>query len=161
MHKRRFVLLLLLCYWFQILFSKMPIYGAKVSFFIPLTVSTAMLFGEDAGGYSGLVMGLLTDFKWYTTLGVHALSYYLIGFFIGRHFRRNYQDNIAAGLILTGLASLFDHVFRLLIGRFFGTPMALAGSIMPLFLEIILNAGVFWILWQAHRRWVINWRLRY
>lgn len=161
MHKRRFILLLLLCYWLQTLLSKMPIYGAQINLFIPLTVSTAMLFGEDEGGYSGLAMGLLTDFKWSTSLGVYALSYYLIGFFIGRNFRRNHQDNVAAGLILTAAASFFDQAFRLMIGKLFAVPTALTASVLPLVLEVLLNSGAFWCLWQVHRRWVINWRLRY
>lgn len=161
MRKRRFALLVLLCFWLQVYFSKMPVFGAQVNIIIPLVLSSAMLFGEDVGGYAGLLAGLLTDIKWSTILGLYGLSYYLIGFISGRYFKRNPQDNIAIGLILTGLATLFDFGLRFLISKPLGISCDLAYFFGPIFVEMLLNIGAFWFLWQVHKRWIINWRLRY
>ncbi len=129
------------------LFSRIQVAGATPNLTIPVVVGLAMIFGSNAGGYAGMVIGLLEEVMFSNVIGVRALIYFLLGYWIGKNNYSFSRADIRTGMIFTALATAINFLFTSLIYYVLGMRTEflryLAG---PIFVEILMNVIVFAVL---------------
>ena len=67
-------------------FSKIDIFGANINIIIAFIICLSLTLGSKSGAYTGLIIGLFEDLMFSNIIGVRALSYFLIGYFVGDLF---------------------------------------------------------------------------
>lgn len=144
MNKLKFFLTLFVTMLVQsTIFSVTPIAGAKINLVLVMVAVLSMLYGDKLGSYTGLALGLLQDIMFSQVLGIRALSYFLIGTFIGRALYNN-DNHYPTGFVITFIMTI---VHWLIYGLFL-IFMGKAGILIPyfkgpVFVEAVVNAALF------------------
>jgi len=85
--------------------SRISVLGVSADLFLVLTVIVGLGLGSLEGALFGFFAGVVHDTIFFQTLGVHALIFVLVGYFVGM-FRARFQTvNLWAVFILTGVSS--------------------------------------------------------
>ena len=127
------------------IFSKIDIFGANLNIIIPAIVALSQVLGLGIGSYGGLIVGIIEDFLFTDFIGVRALSYFLIGRFVGSD-RFNFANDKSTGFLITIISTVFN--FILVAGIYFVlTRISTFGNYLPipLLIEAILNSLVYLI----------------
>lgn len=146
MNRFKTFLILLVSFILQTtIFSKVDIFGANINIIIPAIVAISQVLGPKIGGYSGLFIGLVEDFLFTKFVGVRALTYFIIGSFVGSD-RFSIARDKPAGMIMTALATVFHLVFASLIYFILTRISGFSDYLpLPLLVEMILNSLVYLI----------------
>lgn len=125
------------------LLSRLPIYSAQSNLVLAVVVAISILYGEKWGAYTGLGLGLLGDIIFADVLGIRALSYFLIGTFVGT-VMKNTSRNRMAGVAVTFAATFFHRFFCWAIALLLRRSISVTWYfVVPLLLEAVLNAVLF------------------
>lgn len=127
-------------------FSKIDIFGANINIIIAFIICLSLTLGSKSGAYTGLIIGLLEDLMFSNIIGVRALSYFLLGNFVGdKKFRFNNDKN--TGLILTFVCTILNFAFVSLITYIFKPDIAIIKNYLfvPLLVEAFLNTLIYFI----------------
>lgn len=135
------------------IFSRIVIFGVSPNFAIPVVAALSIGFGSYTGGYTGLFIGLIEDVLFSKILGLRALIYFVMGYIVGNNeYRLNLKDNRTGMLITTGMTIVY-FLTMLAIGLFNGTyPNVLNYLKGPLFIEIIMNALLYFLTMKVFRK---------
>jgi len=98
---------------------KINIYGAQPSFFLVLTIITALRYGPLAGCFVGFISGLLCDvYAPVEYLGAYSLAYCVIGFFVGLIEESFIKLNLFSKVIVLAIADFIkDMIYFFAIGK--------------------------------------------
>lgn len=127
-------------------FSKIDIFGANINIIIAFIICLSLTLGSKSGAYTGLIIGLFEDLMFSNIIGVRALSYFLIGYFVGdKKFRFSKDTN--TGLILTFACTIINFAFVSLITYIFKTNLVVIKNYLfiPLLVEALLNTLIYFI----------------
>lgn len=135
------------------IFSKIDVFGANINLILPLVVGLSQILGGGVGARTGLIFGLLEDIMFSNIIGVRALSYYLIGNFVGSDRLRSTNDK-NSGLLLTFIFTLVNFVIVSLINFIFNNDVTVIKNylFLPLFSEAILNMVFYLIYYKIIRK---------
>lgn len=132
--------------------ANVSIFGSKASLPLALTVSVALLKGSYYGEIVGFFSGLLCDLSSGSPfLGIHSLSYTLIGYSVGLMKLRFYSESIFTQSISGFSATLVEKLISLLILSILlsGSPspkIHILGLILTAIINSLLTIIVFLIL---------------
>jgi rod shape-determining protein MreD len=88
-----------------LLVSQISVLGVTADLFLILTVIVGLALGSLEGAVFGFFAGIVHDTVYFQTLGIHALIFVLVGYFVGM-FRARFQTvNLWAVFILTIVSS--------------------------------------------------------
>lgn len=134
-------------------FSKIDIFGANINLILPLVIALSQILGGGKGARTGLIFGLLEDIMFSNIIGVRALSYYLIGYFVGSDRIRSSEDK-NVGLILTFVFTLVNFIIVSLINFIFNNDVTVIRNYLftPLISEGILNMVFYYIYYKIIRK---------
>ncbi|WP_049691205.1 rod shape-determining protein MreD [Anaerococcus jeddahensis] len=127
-------------------FSKIDIFGANINIIIAFIICLSLTLGSKSGAYTGLIIGLFEDLMFSNIIGVRALSYFLIGYFVGdKKFRFSKDKN--TGLILTFAFTIINFALVSLITYIFKTDLVVIKNYLfvPLLVEALLNTLIYFI----------------
>lgn len=79
---KSFIIVLIAAILQNTLFSNINIMGANINIILPLVIVLSQILGQNIGAYNGLFAGFIEDLLFSNILGVHALSYFLIGYIV-------------------------------------------------------------------------------
>jgi rod shape-determining protein MreD len=100
------VLLLVIAVLLQVLLvSRVSVLGVTADLFLVLTVIVAVNRGSMVGAIFGFVAGVIADIAYFQPLGVRALIYVLVGYFVGMFVARFGTVSPWAMLLLAGGSS--------------------------------------------------------
>ena len=130
------------------LFSRIAVLGVIFNISIPIIIVLSMSERKGRSAYYGLMMGLMEDILFGNILGIKALSYYLIGYYVYKS-QKNKGFDYKIGFIMTILSSLFNGIFTGLAGvvldKLISFNSLVAYLKYPVFIEIAMNLLVFTI----------------
>lgn len=150
MNRFKTILILLISFLLQsTVLSKIDIFGANINLMLPLIVCLSQVLGTRTAANSGLVFGLLQDLMFSNIIGVRALSYYLIGTFVGNERFRIASKDIRSGLILTFVITFVNFIFVGLITFIFNNDFSIISNyvFVPIFAEAVLNT-IFYLVYH-------------
>lgn len=127
-------------------FSKIDIFVANINIIIAFIICLSLTLGSKSGAYTGLIIGLFEDLMFSNIIGVRALSYFLIGYFVGdEKFRFSKDKN--TGLILTFAFTIINFALVSLITYIFKTDLVVIKNYLfvPLLVEALLNTLIYFI----------------
>ncbi len=132
------------------LFSRIEVLGVILNLTIPIIIVLSMSERKGRSAYYGLFMGLMEDILFGNILGVKALSYYLIGYYVYKS-QKNKGFDYKIGFIMTILATFFNGLFTGLVGviadKLISFNNLLAYLKYPILIEIAINLLVFTIVY--------------
>ncbi len=120
---KRFIVYLLeiiICYTLQSsLFHYINLAGVMPNLLLILVVSTAYMRGRKTGIWMGFLSGLMVDLIFGRVIGLYALFYILIGYFIGSLHRFYSNDDFTLPLFFVAISNIiygfFYYVFEFLL----------------------------------------------
>lgn len=135
------------------IFSKIDVFGANINLILPLVIGLSQILGGSVAARTGLIFGLLEDIMFSNIIGVRALSYYLIGHFVGSDRLRSSNDK-NSGLILTFIFTLVNFIVVSLITFIFNGDSTIIKNYLftPLISEAILNMVFYLIYYKIIRK---------
>ncbi len=98
--------------------SVMPVFevfGVSPGLSIPIIVYLSLRAKNDKITYYGIFLGLFLDIYFSNYLGIRALAFYLISYFVLKKKKVDFAS-IRTGLIATSLAVLFNDLYMLIVG---------------------------------------------
>lgn len=135
------------------LVSRLPVAGAQVNLSIPLTVNIGLLLGPIPGSLCGAIAGLLEDMQTGHALGVRALLYFLIGYVSGSMMRHVNRDDPKPPMAFAAVGTLFFFFANAFISRILTVTTGFLLYVKgPIFIEMILNALIGWVLFHLLQR---------
>lgn len=128
--------------------SKIDIFGSNINLALPLVICLSQILGKEYADKSGLLFGLLEDIMFSNIIGVRALSYYLIGNFVGSDRIRSQKDR-NTGLILTFVFTFINFGLVSFINFIFNNDITVIKNylLIPIITESILNM-IFYLLYN-------------
>ncbi|SES74891.1 rod shape-determining protein MreD [Natronincola peptidivorans] len=106
-----------------------------------LVVCFAINNNKTKGTAIGFTIGILQDILFSKMIGINALIYMLIGYFISLTNRNIFKDNLIIPVVLTGLATGFYYIVGTFLVYFLGFHMEFFNIFKNmLFVEIVYNA---------------------
>lgn len=142
---KTFLILLISSILQTTIFSKINIFGANINIVLPAIVAISQILGSRIGGYSAMIVGLIEDFLFTKFVGVRALSYFLIGSFVGSG-RMNIGKDKVSGMISSFVASIFNFLLVNLIYYILTSKNLFISYLpLPLIIESLLNSFVYLI----------------
>jgi rod shape-determining protein MreD len=154
MNKFKTIILVLVSFILQTtVFSKIDIFGANINLILPMIICLSQILGPATAANSGLVYGLLEDLMFSNIIGVRALSYYLIGNFVGSDGLRVSSDKVT-GMILTFVFTFVNFFIISLINFIFKSDINLIKNYLfiPLISEAFLNTIIYFIYYKIIRK---------
>lgn len=118
------VMIVLLCFLFQTtVFQEFALAGEVPNLILIVVVSVAYMRGRKEGMYVGFASGLLIDLIYGDLVGMNAILYLLVGYFVGLCNEIYYRDELSVPIILVAVSDFcFNFAFYvfnfLLRGRF-------------------------------------------
>lgn len=114
------ILEILICFVLQSsMFHYIALANVMPNMLLILVVSSAYMRGRMSGLLIGLFSGLLVDFSFGNVIGLYAIFYMLIGYFIGFVHKYYANDDFTLPIILVGISSLaygfFYYTFEFLL----------------------------------------------
>ncbi|SCL84114.1 rod shape-determining protein MreD [Sporanaerobacter sp. PP17-6a] len=106
-----------------------------------IVVSLAILNGKREGAVVGIIAGFLQDIFFSPVLGVNALIYFLIGYFIGIMETKIYKDSLIAPFIFISLGTVIYHLLYFIIMYFL--------SMNSYFYDLIRNVIIIEIIYNV------------
>ena len=95
------------------------------------------------GGIFGIVIGLLQDILFSMTIGVNAIIFFFIGYFIGFVEDTFVRDNIINPIIFTALGTIFYTIIYSLFLYFLSRQITFIDAVNKVFsIEVIYNCIV-------------------
>lgn len=139
------------------IFQYIGIVGIVPNTSLVLTVCFALQKGKKTGPLLGLVMGILQDIFFERAIGVNALLYFLVGYFMGLSEEKLFKDNIMIPIIFTGIATLFYHLIYYFFMFFMGVNVSLAYIMQRVvWLELVYNCivviPIFKLIAKIHKK---------
>ena len=135
------------------LFSRLPIFGATINLSIPILVCLSIGFGPYIGGYSSLFIGLVEDLFFSPIIGIRALIYFTFGFLIGDSDIGINKDDVRSGMILTAFITFIHLFYQYFIHSILEEPFNLLYYLKgPIFIEIILNTVVYFVVFKIFKK---------
>lgn len=119
------------------LFAYIPLFGALPELTLLVAIAVAIEEGPEWGAATGFAAGLLMDLIGALPLGVSALSYCLVCYFVG-WFRDHMSDSPLAPLGVVAVATAAGQGFVLLLTTLFGQGTRGVGA-MTVFLTCAYN----------------------
>lgn len=148
MNKFKTAILVLISFLLQTtVFSKVDVFGANINLIIPLVICLSQILGSNTAANSGLIFGLLEDLMFSNIIGIRALSYYLIGHFVGSDRLRISSSDRNSGFILTFVFTFVNFAIISLLTFIFNNNFAIIRNyiFIPILAEAILNTVVYFI----------------
>ncbi|MSS77185.1 rod shape-determining protein MreD [Anaerococcus sp. AGMB00486] len=147
MNKFKTLIVVFVSFILQItVFSKVDIFGANINLIIAMTIALSLTLGPKTGAYSGLIVGLLEDLMFADVIGIRALSYFLIGTFVGND-RLRFKSDKNTGLLLSFVFTFINFLFVGLITYLFKGDLQVIKNYLfiPVIIEAILNTVIYLI----------------
>lgn len=114
MKKSRLIMIFILNFLVDYaILSRMNISGVVPSVTIPIIVALSMFSRKESIVYYAIFQGLVQDLAFNGVLGLNALLYYLISYYVFNSNKIN-KDNFVYTYIILALSSVFAGVYRLL-----------------------------------------------
>lgn len=109
---------------------------------IPLLfiVNTSLMTGHVTGGIFGLLFGLIQDIVYGDLVGIHALSWMLIGIGVGITSKNLFKSNWVVIVAITVFTTLFNHLIVFLMFTLFSLPISFHSVINSAALTSLVNA---------------------
>lgn len=101
------------------LFAYVPLFGALPELTLLVAIAIALEEGPEWGAGAGFVAGLLIDLIGALPMGISALSYCLVGYFVG-WFRDHMPDMPLAPIAVVAVATAAGQGLVLLLAALFG-----------------------------------------
>lgn len=154
---RKFIAGIIIVVFFALLQST-PFYdgmrssiGVKADLMLIFLVFMSFRFGSFEGMILGLIGGFLQDMVSIGPLGLNALVYLNIGFFIGLFRKRINEESIVASLFLVLAFTLFKALATFLVNIFF-SPLDLSAVALKnqILFEVPINAIIAPVFFLAY-----------
>lgn len=148
------ILLIILTIIINLLFQStflqyFEIFGIVPNTALIIVVVLALAKGKNHGGIFGLIIGLLQDIIFSMTIGVNAIIFFFIGYFIGFVEDTFARDNVINPIIFTGLATIFYNIMFSLFMYFLSRNITFIAAVKSVFsLEVIYNCLVSIIIYK-------------
>ena len=124
-------------------FSRFNIDGISINLSIPVIISLASSTSKTKVSYIALVIDLIEDIMFSNIIGIRALVYFLMAFFIA-DFTKSQKYNRFFGVILTLILTYITYLFISLIFILFNNNLDLLNYLKgPIFVEMLLNSIIF------------------
>lgn len=134
------------------------ILGVVPNIILVLVIVFSFLFTEKYGIVYGVAFGLIQDICFGKVLGVSALVYFTIAFFIYELKRYLYRDNILAIIFLTFVFCIYDHFVIWALIRLYGSNYGFLFMLSKIPIEMIYDIILTVILYKAFIKWIIRYR---
>lgn len=130
------------------LVASLDVAGGAADLLLLVLVAAALLRGSLTGAVAGFFGGLLVDVTTLDTLGVSALLYALIGYWVGRYGETTGRDRahapLLAVLVATAGVAYAGYGLHFLIGDDVSARRALFDTLLPtIALNLLLGRPVF------------------
>ncbi|MHB1241954.1 MAG: rod shape-determining protein MreD [Gaiellaceae bacterium] len=130
------------------LVASLDVAGGAADLLLLVLVAVALLRGSLTGAVAGFFGGLLVDVTTLDTLGVSALLYALIGYWVGRYGETTGRDRahapLLALLVATAGVAYAGYGLHFLIGDDVSARRALFDTLLPtIALNLLLGRPVF------------------
>lgn len=99
--------------------SRYQIYGIVPSITIPLIIVLSMESNKESIVYYAIFQGFIQDLAFSNTLGISALLYYLISFYMYRLNKNENSYNLLFGMVSIAISLLFSKLYRLIANYIF------------------------------------------
>lgn len=141
---------IIICFVLQsAMFHYIRLAGVMPDLLLILVVSTAYMRGRLPGLLVGFFSGLLVDLMFGSIVGLYALLYLLIGYFVGFTNKIYSNDDFTLPLLFTGVCDLvykfFYYVFEFLLRGKLSFPYYFKRFIIP---EVIYTIAVSILLYK-------------
>jgi rod shape-determining protein MreD len=129
------------------LVGSLDLFGGSADVLLLAIISLALLHGAVAGSLAGFFGGLLVDVTTLDTLGVWALLYALVGYWIGRYGETTGRDRphavLVSVLVATIAVAYAGYGLHFLLGEAVSGRRALFDALLPaLLLNLLLGRPV-------------------
>lgn len=125
-------------------FSRIQFFGVHTNLSLVIIVYLALFYGHNTGGFYGLAVGLIEDLLFLNVIGVRALIYFIVGYYLGINNRRMGQSTLKYGVVsaffVTLLFAAYYGIALWLLGQQGGLISMVKVSVL---IEGLLNAAFF------------------
>lgn len=130
-----------------------PILGYFPNINLVTIIIIAFLRGKHYGGFFGLITGLIQDILFARVLGVNALIYFLVGFYVGSVQEGLNNDNIAIPMVFSAISTIAYNFLFFTFMFFLARNIQLSVVVKNIFsLEILYNTVLAFILFKVYSR---------
>ncbi|WP_278287103.1 rod shape-determining protein MreD [Clostridium aceticum] len=101
---------------------------------------------KNRGALIGGTIGILQDIIFGKMIGINALIYMLIGYFINLINKNIFKENLAIPFVFTSLATIFYYIVGLLLVYFLGYNLQFFSIFRNMFIVEIIYNSIFSLL---------------
>lgn len=123
------------------LFQYFSIFGVVPNTTLVIIVCFALFSNKNKGAIYGFVIGIMHDMLYGQALGVYALIYMLIGYFIGLINRKVFKDNLIISFFITAIATFFYILVNITLIYVLRHDIALSDlPILSIIIQVLYNS---------------------
>ncbi|MDO4779209.1 MAG: hypothetical protein Q4A42_06615 [Tissierellia bacterium] len=125
-----------------VLLSRYSIYGATLAISIPMIIILSMNSKTDSITYYAILIGLFKEVSFFPTIGIYALSYYLISYYSFKRSRlggMSYKLGLLILIISVFLNYIFTNTLRMISMGYFETARLIDYLLGPIFTEMLVG----------------------
>lgn len=127
-----------------------------------IVVIIALARGRYYGGLFGMLIGLLQDILFSSTIGVNSLIYFFAGYLIGYVEDTFARDSVINIIIFTALATIYYNIFYSLHMYFLNKPVTFIFAVESVFsFEVVYNCIVAIILYKLFQKIITEPKIRF
>ncbi|MCD5415028.1 MAG: rod shape-determining protein MreD [Clostridiales bacterium] len=102
------------------LFHNFKLFGVIPNTALVLVVTFSIHYGKSKGAVIGFLMGIIQDILFGRVVGMNALAYMLIGYFVGMMTHKIIMEKLVVPFLLVALSTLLNALINLLFIYFLG-----------------------------------------
>ncbi len=127
-----------------------------------IVVIIALAKGRYYGGLFGMLIGLLQDMLFSTTIGVNAIIYFFAGYLIGYVEDTFARDSVINIIIFTALATIYYNIFYSLQMYFLNRPVTFIYAVESVFsFEVVYNCILAVLLYKLFQKVISEPKIRF
>lgn len=135
------------------IFQYFGIFGVVPNTALIIVVIIALAKGKFQGGFFGIVIGLIQDIMFSTTIGINSFIYFVVGYFIGFIEDTFARDNIINPIIFTAISTVFYNITYSLFIYFLTTSITFINAVKSVFsFEVIYNSIVSIFIYKLFQK---------
>ena len=143
------------------LFQYFSIFGVVPNTTLVIIVCFALFSDKNKGAIYGFVIGIMQDMLYGQALGVYALIYMLIGYYIGLINRKVFKDNLIISFFITAIATCFYILVNITLIYVLGhdvaiTDLPIASIIIQVIYNSIISILVYLYVFKLYKKRILK-----
>ena len=123
------------------LFAFLPIFGLVPNTTMILIICYALYYEEKNGAIIGFTAGLIKDMIVGSVMGISALTFMIIGYFVGYYNRKVFAENPTTPFVLAIISTIFHESLYFLVVFLMGYPIHFGMAVSKIYVyQTIYNA---------------------